>query len=98
MQIFFDLFLPRYNSPTNVVWLEQPLYKVFKSKTPPERTHFFAKNLSIFLLFRMLVIDFFFFFGVCNAIVLQLLGLGLNKSIYRLNRSHEIITQINLIN
>ena len=28
--------------------VRKPLYKVFKSKTSPERTPFFAKNLSIF--------------------------------------------------
>ena len=35
-----------YNSPTNVVWLEQFLHKVFKPKTPPEEHIFLARNLS----------------------------------------------------
>ena len=45
------LVSPKIHSPTSVVWLEQPLHKVFKPKTPPERTPFLAKNLSIFFFF-----------------------------------------------
>ena len=54
MQTFFDLSPPWYNSPTSVVWLEQPLHKVFKSKAPPERTLFFANNL--FWLIRSIIL------------------------------------------
>ena len=35
-----------YNSPTNVVWLEQLLHKVFKPKAPPEEYLSLAQNLS----------------------------------------------------
>ena len=37
--------------PKNIVWLEQPLHKVFIPKTSPERTPFFVKNFSIFLVY-----------------------------------------------
>ena len=57
MQTFSDLSPPGYNSPTSVVWLEQPLHKVFKPKAPPERTPFLAKNLSIFSLCVLYVIQ-----------------------------------------
>ena len=47
MQTFSDLSPPGYNSPTSVIWLKQLLHKVFKPKTPPERTPFLANNLFI---------------------------------------------------
>jgi len=102
VQTFFDLSLLEYNNPTNVVWVEQPLHKVFnpkafKPKALPKRTPFFATNLSIFLVYKNAIAGFF---GVLTLLrcILQLLGLGLNESIYRLNGPHEIITPINLIN
>ena len=88
MQTFSGLSPSGYNSSTNVVWLEQPLHKVFKPKIPPEKTPFLAKNLSIFFSVRMFAISGFF----------GMFGMSLNESIYRLNGPHEIITQINLIN
>ena len=47
----FWLVSPRYNNPTNVVWLKQHLHKVFKPKIPPERTPFLAKKLHFFSVF-----------------------------------------------
>ena len=51
MQTFSDLSPSGYNSLTSVVWLEQFLHIVVNPKTPPERTPFLTKNLSIFLVY-----------------------------------------------
>ena len=67
MQTFSDLSLSKYNSPTNVVWLEQLLYKVFKSKAPPEKIPLFAKNLLFFLLYKSNCISWCKKFSICTS-------------------------------
>ena len=67
MQTFSDLSLSKYNSPTNVVWLEQLLYKVFKSKAPPEKIPLFAKNLLFFLLYKSNCISWCKKVSICTS-------------------------------